>query len=222
MTWSPTGIPGYNPRSCGMYPPAATVLLPHQHPFDGDVTPIGCQDPEENPEHSGLAGARPNDPHEYVAGSTICPGFSLRGSVGRPSQWWSDEQGMRPERFRERRPIMITKLDGSSGNALGYAVSGEVTKADYDVMVPEVEAVVAEYGEVKLLCDLRDFTWEKVSAWGADLRFGREFKHQTTKMAIVGDNAFSHFISALAQPFYAQDVQYFTDPDAAWDWINAS
>lgn len=117
---------------------------------------------------------------------------------------------------------MISKLDQSNGNALGYVISGDVTKADYDVMVPEVEAAVAKYGDVKLLCDLREFRWEKVSAWGADLKFGHDFKHHTAKMAIVGDNSFEKFISALAKPFYAQDVKFFTDLDAAWEWLNAA
>ncbi len=117
---------------------------------------------------------------------------------------------------------MIAKLDQSNGNVLGFEISGDVTKADYEVLVPEVEAVVAKYGEVNLLCDLREFKWEKVSAWGADLRFGREFKHQTTKMAIIGDNSFEKFISTLAKPFYAQDVKFFTEPEAAWEWIKAA
>lgn len=114
---------------------------------------------------------------------------------------------------------MIEKLARSKGSALGFALSGDVGKSDYDVLVPAVAAVVEEQGHVDLLCDLREFRWEKAEAWGADLDFGRTYKHSTRRMAVVGDGAFMHLLARLAQPFYAQEVEYFTDLDAAWAWI---
>lgn len=116
---------------------------------------------------------------------------------------------------------MITELNGSSGKNIGFAVSGEVTKADYDVLTPLVEGVVAAHGSINMLCDMRDFTWEKVSAWGSDLHFGHEFKDKTDKMAVVGDSGFDHFVAELAKPFYAKQVKYFTDTDEAWAWLRS-
>lgn len=116
---------------------------------------------------------------------------------------------------------MITELNRSSGNCIGIAVSGDVTKADYDVLIPLVEGVVHDHGTVNLLCDMRDFHWEKASAWGSDLHFGREFKDKTTKMAVVGDSGFDHLVAQLAKPFYAQNVKYFTDENQAWAWLKS-
>ena len=67
-------------------------------------------------------------------------------------------------------------------------------------MVPELEQLVAEHGSVQLLCDLSDFTSERPSAWGADLRFGREFHKKITKMAIVGDGHWEKLVADLAHP----------------------
>ena len=116
---------------------------------------------------------------------------------------------------------MITKLDKSSGSAIGYKLSGAIGKADYAVMVPEMEQLVAEHGSVQLLCDLSDFTSERPSAWGDDLRFGHEFHKKITRMAIVGDGHWEKLVADLAKPFYAQDAKYFPDEDSAWDWLTA-
>ena len=113
---------------------------------------------------------------------------------------------------------MISESDRSHGDTIGFTISGDVAKADYEILVPKVAEVVATEGHVNLVCDLSDFRWEKVSAWGADMRFGHEFKHKTQRMAVIGDSAFEKFIIELASSFYAQEAKFFTDADAAWAW----
>ena len=116
---------------------------------------------------------------------------------------------------------MIKKLSESSGNILGYKVSGDVTKADYDVMLPEVEALVKEEGEICLLIDLTEFRWEKIRAWGADMKFGRDYRKKIKKMAIVGDKKWQEWLTKLAEPFYAIDARFFEGDEItnAWDWL---
>ncbi len=116
---------------------------------------------------------------------------------------------------------MLQKLVGSSGSVVGYRFSGTIDKADYAVLVPEMESLVAQYGTVQLLCDLTDLHWEKASAWGTDLHFGKEFHKSITKMAVVGDGAFQKIMADLAKPFYAQSVEYFPDEQAAWEWLRS-
>lgn len=116
---------------------------------------------------------------------------------------------------------MITKLDRSHDNVLGFAVSGDVTKADYDVLTPAVESALTHADSVRLLLDLTEFHWEKVEAWGADLGFGHEFRHRIARMAIVGDKAWEKYLAHLAQPFYAEDTAFFQDIDQAWSWVAA-
>jgi hypothetical protein len=116
---------------------------------------------------------------------------------------------------------MISKLDKSAGSAVGYKLSGAIDKQDYAVMVPELEQLVAEHGTVQLLCDLSDFTSERPSAWGDDLRFGREFHKKITKMAIVGDGHWEKLVADLAHPFYAQEAKYFHTEDEAWEWLTS-
>ncbi|MDZ7578773.1 MAG: STAS/SEC14 domain-containing protein [Candidatus Nanopelagicales bacterium] len=116
---------------------------------------------------------------------------------------------------------MIEKLERSQGSMVGYRVWGSVVKSDYAVIVPELEALVAEHGTVQLLCDLTDFKWEKASAWPSDMRFGHEFRHKISKMAIVGNGIGQKFIAFIADKFWGPEPsEYFDDIDAAWAWLS--
>ncbi len=116
---------------------------------------------------------------------------------------------------------MITQLDTSSGSVIGYRFSGAISKDDYSVLVPEMEKLVAEHGDVQILCDLSEFTSEKPSAWLDDLHFGKEFHTNISKMAIVGPHHWQKWIAKAAAPLYAREVRYFPEPDAAWEWLRS-
>jgi len=116
---------------------------------------------------------------------------------------------------------MIETMDKSSGNTLGYKAVGDVTKADYETLMPAVEAAVDQYGSVNLLLDLTRFHWEKVDAWGSDLSFGHTYRDKIDKMALVGNATWEKYLAKLAQPFYAKQIQYFESDDDAWDWLGS-
>lgn len=118
---------------------------------------------------------------------------------------------------------MIEKLDGSADNVLGFKVSGKIKKDDYDELVPTVKAAVDSAGSVNLLLDMTEFKWEAISAWGADVRFGHDYRKKIGKMAIVGDKRWEKWLAKAAAPFYANEAKYFTsaDIDAAWTWVRA-
>ncbi len=116
---------------------------------------------------------------------------------------------------------MIQKLPQSHDNVLGFQVSGDVTKQDYEVLTPAVSAA-AEGGAVRLLLDMTDFRWEKVGAWGSDLHFGHEFRKAIERMAMVGDHNWEKHLASLSQPFYAQEARFFTSLDEAWAWVEGS
>ena len=116
---------------------------------------------------------------------------------------------------------MIEKLEQSSGNVVGYKASGEIDKSDYDIFVPEVEALIEQEGSINLLLDLTEFKWEKVSAWGADMKFGKHMRKNISKMAIVGDKRWQKWLAKIVDPFYAKEAKYFPslENEAAWAWL---
>lgn len=117
---------------------------------------------------------------------------------------------------------MIEKMEGTSGNSIAFKVNGTIDTADYAVMVPEVERLIGEVGDINILLDLTRFHWEKVSAWGADFAFGAKYHKRIRRMAIVGDKKWQKWLTALVDPFYAREAKFFhsKDLEAAWAWLN--
>lgn len=116
---------------------------------------------------------------------------------------------------------MIEKMSRSHGSVLGFRVSGDVARADYEILEPAVQDIVDELGSVRLLLDLMDFHWEKVEAWGADLRFGMKYHRSIGRMALVGQHDWEKWLTRLAEPFYAREAKYFADVDLAWEWLDS-
>ena len=114
---------------------------------------------------------------------------------------------------------MIETMDRSTQTVLGFKVSGTVTKDDYEVLTPAVEAAIDANGSVSLLLDLTGFYWEKVSAWASDLRFAKQYHDKISKMAIVGDKKWERHLASLCSPYYAKEAKFFESDSDAWDWL---
>ena len=116
---------------------------------------------------------------------------------------------------------MFKKLSKSEGNVVGYQMIGQITKDDYQALVPKVEALVERAGNIRLLLDMEQFAGEEASAWGADLKFGRTFRKKIDKLAIVGDKRWEKWLASLADPFYAKEATFFKveERERAWAWL---
>jgi hypothetical protein len=116
---------------------------------------------------------------------------------------------------------VLEKLAASSGPVVGYKVVGKVTVEDYQQLDPAIQALVDQYDDLCLLLDMQEFAGEEVKAWLPDLRFGHRFHDKIDKMAIVGDKRWQKWLTALADPFYANDAKFFhpEETDQAWAWL---
>src|SRR5260370_29990505 len=97
---------------------------------------------------------------------------------------------------------MLTFLDSSSGNVLAVKASGKLTHADYQQMVPKVEALIQEHGKVRMLFELEDCKgWNPRAAWD-DLKFS--FKHggDFERCGVVGEKKWQKWMTQLAKPFF--------------------
>jgi SpoIIAA-like len=116
---------------------------------------------------------------------------------------------------------MIERMAESDGRTIGFRAIGSITKDDYKTLSEQVGALVDREGSIALLIDLEQFEGEGPSAWGADLDFGRTYRHKIDRMAIVGDHSWQSLLAKLAEPFYARESKYF-DVAAradAWAWL---
>ncbi|MEZ5175532.1 MAG: STAS/SEC14 domain-containing protein [Acidimicrobiia bacterium] len=116
---------------------------------------------------------------------------------------------------------MIEAIKRPDTEVLAFRMVGDITKADYEVLTPAVEKAVEEHGAVRLLLDMTEFKWERVEAWGSDLRFGRALHDKIERMALVGDQAWGKYLAKIAAPFYAHKIEWFHDADKAWTWVES-
>ena len=116
---------------------------------------------------------------------------------------------------------MIEKLGRSSGDVLGYKAIGTIKKEDYATLTAEIEALLQQEESINMLLDMEEFEGEQFKAWGADFKFGREYRKKIAKMAVVGDKKWQEWMTALVDPFFAREAEFFpTDErEAAWEWL---
>ncbi len=61
---------------------------------------------------------------------------------------------------------MIEKLQPEKGKVIGFKLSGKLHDDDYKALVPELEALIAREGKIRLLVQLEDFHgWDLHAAW---------------------------------------------------------
>ena len=116
---------------------------------------------------------------------------------------------------------MLQTMDRSSGNTVGYALVGTVTRADYATLDPAVAAAIKDHGTINLLLDLTQMRWENLGAISSDLDFGKTYKDSIDKMALVADAKWVKEAAKLAEQYYAKDVKSFEADGDAWDWITS-
>jgi hypothetical protein len=114
---------------------------------------------------------------------------------------------------------MLSTMERSTDKILGYTISGDMTKADFQTLVPVLSSVIAAQGSVSVLFDLTGFEREKLTALGSDVDFGQQFQGKIDKIALVGDKKWEHHITKLAQPLDAKESKFFETDDDAWAWL---
>jgi len=117
---------------------------------------------------------------------------------------------------------MIEPLGQSSGNVLGFKLSGKLHDADYKSFVPAVDGVLKAHDKVRLLALFQDFHgWDAHALWD-DIKFAANHFSKVERVALVGDKTWEEWMAKVCKPFTAATVKYFdaSELDAAWAWVS--
>jgi hypothetical protein len=115
---------------------------------------------------------------------------------------------------------MIEKIGENEGKIVGFKIIGNVTKADYEVMIPEVDAIVKKEGSVSLLLDISQFKGEDLNALGDHFKMFRDYYKKIDKMAVIGDKSWEEWITKLYEDINPKSKFFHSaDIDSAWKWI---
>ncbi len=110
-----------------------------------------------------------------------------------------------------------------SGNVIRVKVSGKLTQADYDKLVPASEQVIARHGSMRMLFEMENFHgWEPGAAWD-DFRFSWKHSKKVERVAMVGEKTWQEWMAKLAAIFVSEELKYFEHAQLAEaeSWIHA-
>ena len=119
---------------------------------------------------------------------------------------------------------MLEILPKSTESCIGFKISGEVTAADYDALLPNLDEGIAVHGKINLLVVVEDFEFEGWEAAKADFQFGKHQYRQVEKAAFVCDKKWMESLIKLMDPFTRRTDEKTFELDQleeAWAWVLA-
>ncbi len=94
-------------------------------------------------------------------------------------------------------------------------MSGKLTRADYDELLPQLEKLLGSWPKVNFLLVLHDFHgWEAGAAW-AELKFDIRNWKRFGRIAVVGESAQERWGTWLSGLLAPEPVRFFVPADEA-------
>ena len=102
-------------------------------------------------------------------------------------------------------------------------VDGEVTKADYERVEPELDAFIAEHSPVRLLVEIRSLEDVGLQAIGEDLGLTTRHLNDFDRIAFVSRSDWQRSLMAMIGPIAPADVRGYGPAEraVAEAWLDA-
>lgn len=113
--------------------------------------------------------------------------------------------------------VAVTEADDG---VLEVAVTGRLTREDYDSFVPVLEQRMKQ-GKVKILFSMHDFAgWDMEALW-EDITFDVKHFGDIERLAMVGEKKWEEGMAWFCKPFTTATVAYFDQGqiDTARSWL---
>jgi len=92
---------------------------------------------------------------------------------------------------------------------ISITFKGKADKADYDLLVPQLETIIHKGGRIRILVELRDFEGWTLGAFWEDAKFGLKHIRHIEKIAVVGEGKWKTAMTLFVKPFTTARVKYF-------------
>jgi hypothetical protein len=116
-------------------------------------------------------------------------------------------------------PIQLNEEHG--GKLLVIHVCGQLTKEDYEKILPEFERLVWLHVKLRVLFEMTDFQGWTAGALWEDTKFEMHHLNDIDRLAVVGEQEWQQGMTAFYQPFTKATIRYFDQADAtqARNWL---
>jgi hypothetical protein len=100
-------------------------------------------------------------------------------------------------------------------------ITGKLEAEDYELLVPEAERLINEYGRIRIIAELVDFEGWSAGALWEECKLAYHHLKDIERMAVVGDKAWEKGMTAFVKPFVGAKLKYFDASERmdAIDWI---
>lgn len=116
---------------------------------------------------------------------------------------------------------MYEKLNRGDERVLGYEIRDRISEEELQEMLHEMETVIHDEGEVRVLVHIPTFPSFELSALDDDLSFWFQHGDELERYAIVGDNRLVEWATELGDRITGTEIRYFDEEeiDDAWGWV---
>lgn len=119
---------------------------------------------------------------------------------------------------------MYQILEPSTEQVVGTRISQELTKQDYETLIPTWEKAIQKHGTVRMLWQMDDFQGWSPEAAIADLKFDFQHHYQVERLAVVGQNWWDVWMTKVTDLVFPHSEARYFPPDqlqSAWEWVKA-
>ena len=96
------------------------------------------------------------------------------------------------------------------GRVMEVDLHGKLSREDYERFVPETEAMIREFGKIRMLITMHDFHgWDAGALW-EDMKWNARHFSEIERLAVVGENTWHQWMTKFCRPFTSAQVRYFT------------
>ena len=116
---------------------------------------------------------------------------------------------------------MLTLHEHPGTNVIEFSVNGGITKTEFQNIADKIDAVIALYGNVRLIEVIHKIGSIEPAALWADLKFGPSHLKYFTHVAVVADQKWIEWITKASRPFLSAQMRVFhiNEIDDARTWI---
>jgi hypothetical protein len=104
---------------------------------------------------------------------------------------------------------MITYQVINPENAIQISINGKVTRADYQPLLPKLEALIRQEGKINILVEMQNLDGIELESVNEELKFEFKYAKDIERCAVVVDKKVQPIAAALVRPLCKGRVKYF-------------
>ncbi|WP_066589675.1 STAS/SEC14 domain-containing protein [Sphingomonas pruni] len=111
-------------------------------------------------------------------------------------------------------------VDEATG-VIDLIVDGAITRADYEALIPVLDAQIAKYGKLRVVETVRELGPIDPSLWWEDLKWVIQHRKAIGRAAVVTDHGWIGPITRAAAALFSGEMRVFPESqgEAARTWV---